>query len=380
MGQSGGFAFRKTMRQSSPASNERTPSKRFSLRSLSPAGGFSRASPPTGASGMRHTLRGPPAQENRPSTASRIANFGRGSAAKGARGSKKSSSRFGDSSDEDAPAGSRFRSRFDDSSDEDDVTPRAAPRPVSMPVLKSGRSSRGELTATRGFQPAAEASPALPEEEEEDEEEPPVLGDPEKEVGLQTPKARVVDDGGLRRSRSGRGGLIGSPTSPDMSTPGAFGAGGGSRSKKRNSLMSVLRRKKHGAGAIQRAEVMDSAARRDTPLERGAHQLKGMRRLDDDQEEQDDQPTPLSQHQQQPRSPRLQKRTVSLTHDAGAGWLFPGREAEAERSGNLGTRTMSGSSTVVVAPRQMTSASLTSIGEGKKKRFGALRRVFRLPE
>jgi hypothetical protein len=143
--------------------------------------------------------------------------------------------------------------------------------------------------------------------------------------------------------------------------------------------MSVLRRKKHGAGAIQRAEVMDSAARRDTPLERGAHQLKGIRsRDDDDQEDQEEElPTP----QQQPRSPRLQKRTVSLSHDIGAGhaWPFPGREVEAERSGNLGTRTMSGSSTVGV-PRQMTSASLASIGEGKKKRFGALRRVFRLPD
>lgn len=383
LGQGAGFGFRKTMRQSSPAGNEpaaRTPpSKRFSLRSLSPTGGFGRPSPPAGGgSGLRQTLRGPPAQE-RPSTASRIASFGRGSSSgKGGRGSRlggigsKGSSRFGDSSDdEDAPR-TRFRSRFDDSSDEDDIAPRpqSSSRPLSMPLTSRPRVN----------QASAEASPALPEEEEEDDEDELAgMVDPEKNLPQSAvPSGVPNNDNGLRRSRSGRGGLVGSQTTPITSTAGVIGVGGGSRSKKRNSLMSVLRRKKQGSGAIQRSEMMDSAARRDTRLERAAHQLKGIRSHDRDHDEPEPEPEQEQIEEPQARSPRLQKRTVSLTHDVGASWPFPGREGEV-RSGNLGTRMLSGSPAAVM--REPTTMSLTSsIGEGKKKRFGALRRVFRLPE
>lgn len=230
---SGGIGFRKTMRAGTGDSSlgyreprdQQNSGSRFSLRG---------ASPPVS---MRTTLRG----ERR-----RSDDLGNGYLRFAGRSGKsekkgKQMSRFGnDSSDEDEAVGRRFTSRFEDSSDEDMVP--AEPLPgLSARTMRSGDK--------------APPSPPLPEEEELSEEEAPdVVGNEEKRPGV------TSADTSLRRSRSGRG----------------LDAG----ERKRGSLInSVLRRnKKHAGGTkISRPELMESAARRDTNLERSADELTALR-------------------------------------------------------------------------------------------------------
>lgn len=230
---SGGFGFRKTMRAGTggPSADlqvlsEKEPSiRRSSLRGASP--------PVT----MRKTLRGERRRSN--DSGNSYLRFPGSSGKSGKKAARKS--RFGDdSSDEDEGLGRRFTSRFDDSSDEE-LAP-AEPLPhLSAKTMRSGRKGP--------------PSPPLPEEEELSEEEAPVqAAEEEKTPGVTSAGTS------LRRSRSGRG-LEAGP-------------------RKRNSFMSsVLRRnKKHdGAGKISRPEVMESAARRDTNLERSADELIALR-------------------------------------------------------------------------------------------------------
>lgn len=234
---SGGFGgFRKTMRAGGGSGGggsldlkepveEHTSSHRASLRGASP--------PVT----MRTTLRG----ERRRSSESgnSYLRFPGSSGKSSKKGTRKS--RFGDdSSDEDGGLSHRFTSRFEDSSDEDLAPVQPLP-PLIAKTMRSGR--RGP------------PSPPLPEEEElSEEEEADVPAAEEKTPGV------TSADTSLRRSRSGRG-LDAAP-------------------RKRNSFMSsVLRRnKKHdGVGKISRPEVMESAARRDTTLERSADELIALR-------------------------------------------------------------------------------------------------------
>jgi hypothetical protein len=303
--------------------------------------------------------------------------------------SKASSSRFSDSSDDDAGP-MRFRSRFDESSDDDDVRSPASPT-ASMPkTMRSGRKDTDVpdwKTPIAQRHPAAEPSPALPEEQEESDEEP--QHDEENEVISPLPQRK--------NSRSGRGDLISSPTatSPVVSPT--------EKSSRRGSFMSVLRRKKNKTGGIARPERMDSAARRDTKLERTPDELKEIRRSGDlDREEEEDGPV-------RPRSPRLQKRTHSMPLDSvvGSPWPLgsPG-EGDGEKtngaglkrpstSGNLGTRTMSGGGAngrPAFMQRRTASSNLLGVGaegsviggggggERKKKKFGALRKMFRLDD
>lgn len=230
---SGGFGFRKTMRAGSggpSANNHESAEKEPSIRRLSLRG----ASPPVT---MRTTLRGERRRSN--DSGNSYLRFPGSSGKSSKKAARKS--RFGDdSSDEDEGLGRRFTSRFDDSSDEDLAPVEPLPR-LSAKTMRSGRKGP--------------PSPPLPEEEELSEEEPPVQAAEEEK----TPGVTSADTS-LRRSRSGRG-LEGGP-------------------RKRNSFMSsVLRRnKKHdGAGKISRPEVMESAARRDTNLERSADELIALR-------------------------------------------------------------------------------------------------------
>ncbi|KAJ4386363.1 hypothetical protein N0V93_009258 [Gnomoniopsis smithogilvyi] len=230
---SGGFGFRKTMRAGAPDGlldskepvEQQISSHRVSLRGASP--------PVT----MRTTLRG----ERRRSSESgnSYLRFPGSSGKGGKKGTRKS--RFGDdSSDEDEGLSRRFTSRFEDSSDED-LAP-AEPLPtLSTKTMRSGR--RGP------------PSPPLPEEEELSDDEAPIAAAAEEK----TPGVTSADST-LRRSRSGRG-LEAGP-------------------RKRNSFMSsVLRRnKKHdGVGKITRPDMVESAARRDTNLERSADELMVLR-------------------------------------------------------------------------------------------------------
>ena len=213
-----------------------------------------------------------------------------------------------------ASAGGAFRSRFVDSSDEDeDVGPstlaagarRNTKEHVVPKTLRTGSSMRS--ASARPASLSTPLSPLLPEEVEEVEE------DEKGEKGEEAARAArsavgpsssssssaavmgVNDSIGtktLRRSRSGRGQIV--PASPSYSptTTGAVGLNGSMATPTRRSsgIMSVLRRKKNdspvsptsisnGASGnkIRRAGLVDSAARRDTQLERSSRELAAVR-------------------------------------------------------------------------------------------------------
>lgn len=356
---SGGFGFRKTMRAGSggpPADIQEPAAKEPSSHRLSLRG----ASPPVT---MRKTLRG----ERRRSSDSGTSylRFPGSSGKSGKKGARKS--RFGDdSSDEDEGLGRRFTSRFEDSSDEDLAPAEPLPR-LSTKTMRSGRSGP--------------PSPPLPEEEElsEEAEAPALAAEEEKTPGV------TSADTSLRRSRSGRG----LETGP----------------RKRNSFMSsVLRRnKKHdNAGKISRPEVMESAARRDTNLERSADELIALR-------------TNSGQS-----SPKLYKRTAPTTSngDAQSDWPLAldqqrtndtaGDEDKdvfydaTDGPGSASVASPQSSSVLGQAKSQpsiprpaflmrrtiSTNGTINTDGVGgeggaaarKKKKFGTLRRMFRLDE
>ncbi|TWU74405.1 hypothetical protein ED733_003048 [Metarhizium rileyi] len=226
------------------------PTRRFSLRSLSPPtlrrNSFSSLPPGTspsmsgGTGRLRQSLRDRPQPSN---SRLKMGGFKRSSGL----GSKSmTGSRFADSSDEDegGVTTSFFRSRFADSSDEDEPIP--LPKSKGLPKsLRNGNGSNAVLPNRDS------ASPEPPDEDEE----------------LVQPKRGTVVNGqsSLRRSRSGRGTL--SPMSPnDMPRP----------TTRRGSFMSMLRRKKHPSDKISK-DVGESAARKDTNLERTAEELAVLR-------------------------------------------------------------------------------------------------------
>ncbi|KAK4042153.1 hypothetical protein C8A01DRAFT_14202 [Parachaetomium inaequale] len=458
-----GFGFRHSMRPTSPpsAQAENHASKRFSLRTLSPAGSVS----PTGTQ-MRTTLRDSSAGK-KTSNGIRMPSFslsyggGKKSGSK-ASGNKKTGSRFSsrlaDSSNEDGGKGveSGFRSRFEDSSDDEPVMPIPAllPKSASAPYAAvSGGHLRKESSI---------ASTALPEELEEseashdlDDTKPP----PPPTMPLINTTTTTTTS--LRRTRSGKGQLTGSQTAPSLShapdgSTTARDAGRGGASRRNSILMSVLRphRRKDGSGSggkVGRAEVSESAARRDTRLERSVGQLERIRSRgegdrDDGEGEEEAVPSPSSPS---PKSPRLRKRGSQSQRGASfsaAGVVAPaaspppaaggggggaaaradidemmikvGRDGESEllfnpagqirrsstatmtTSGNLGTRTLSGGGGGGflhlhhhhLPQRRVSSmgmmdgggasvdggsvAGASSTATARKKRFGALRRMF----
>lgn len=382
-----GFGFRRTLRQQSPAQSERAgrPSGRFSLRSMSPPSPTSRVPSGGMGMGMRTSLRSP--KETKPSSGGlHFGHFGKKSS-KSAPKSTAGSSRFSDSSDDDD--GRRtFRSRFDESSDEDDIR---APAPLSLPKTMRGSRQDTDTRPNRRYQ-APELSPPLPEEQEETDLEDNLRHNEEKE-----PISPLPQQG--KNARSGRGGLVASPPATPLEAP---------KTSRRGSFMSVLRRRrdKNKTGGIARPEVMDSAARRDTKLERSPDELKEIRRSGDLDREGGEEDVGGSSSPARPRSPRLQKRTNSMPLDAvvSGGWPLgsPGSErppspangvGKVQRpatSGNLGTRTMSSSSARPVFGQRRTASShlLARVheegsvagGERKKKKFGALRKMFGLDD
>lgn len=369
---SSGLGFRKTMRTGTGSVDLQEPreqtSSRFSLRGMSPAGRG--ASPPVSmGSRMRTTLRGdPPARRGSEDSGKGYlrfsGSFGRPSDKKG-----KQRSRFGeDSSDEDEGVSRRFASRFEDSSDED----LAPAEPLPPLGLKTMRGAKGKRVP----------SPPLAEEEEMSEEEGAVGAD-DKTPGV---TSGVAGDTSLRRSRSGRGADGGRPASRH----GGF-------------MSSVLRRnKKNDGGAkISRPELTESAARRDTNLERSAEELTALR----------------SNSVQGQASPRLHKAVASppkgtrgnwplgiestadakqpqeteavsnekemdVVHDAGDPVVrspsilgHSKSQPSMNRPAFLSRRTMSMSGTI-----QTDDLGSDVTAGRKKKKFGALRRMFKLDD
>ncbi|KAK1750269.1 hypothetical protein QBC47DRAFT_123358 [Echria macrotheca] len=421
--------FRMSMRPTPPSRPEKDTSQRFSLRSLSPASsGFGRTSqaPPislTTGSQIRQTLRDSSSERKKASGGIRMPTFKLSPGSKKGKRASTShfSSRFADSSDEDVnPKKAGFRSRFEDSSDEETVTPLVSTtQPPAIGQLRNQDST---------------ASTALPEElEESDSAANPELPaqHAEKVTTAAVPVARS-HSASMRPTRAGSGRLPTSQTAPVLGGS-ATTKGADRHTGKRSSLMTVLRRRKpDSSGKISRPVVTESAARQDTKLERNTSQLRGIRKAsteappeDDDGEEED------GLQAEPPKSPRLQKRIVSLarsiehskvddtaadpdgvagTHDllpSPQGFQSPGAAATEPNgfakdeefiptppqrpsgtSANLGTRTLSGGSSAQPGflGRRTLSSGVMSIDAPstvgttgqKKKKFGALRRMFGL--
>jgi len=446
-----GFGFRHSMRPTSPPSTaDDSHSKRFSLRTLSPTGSTSRhvaESPRTSMSAntMRTTLRDSSTGRKPSGGGIRMPSFGlpygggkKSGSKKKASGSR-ASSRFADSSDEegDGAVSSGFRSRFEDSSDDERVMPIPIPLPPNKPASTtsgSGHHLRKESSI---------ASTALPEELEESDEFQGRAADATPTQQQPQPTTTTTLNTTLRRTRSGRGQLP-DPSSTTQAT-GPETANERHRATRRGSFLSVLRHRKKGSGAdkasnnnkIGRPEVTESAARRDTRLERSAGQLERIRSRGEGEEGEEEEREGEEENEVTPvatvvvRSPRLQKRgsqrgsgVVSPALAGAAGGengvllMAGGRAGEGEdggfavsppphqqqhrrssASGNLGTRTLSGgifhlhphhrrvSSMGVDAPvtghphsvegsvaGSLAGASSTT----RKKRFGALRKIFGL--
>ncbi|KAK0749443.1 hypothetical protein B0T18DRAFT_487350 [Schizothecium vesticola] len=318
-------AFRQSMRQASPTaqptaqptvqptSQPEKSFKRFSLRSRSPPVSMNNAS-----SQMRQTLRDSSSERKKssPSGGFRMPSFGLSQGANSKKAEQRASStkvtsRFGDSSDEEGGGGkSGFRSRFEESSDDEPLSPISPPK--RSPTILAHLRHQESLAST-----------ALPEELEESEELPvndrqatddaqkfaaaPALPAGQQPATANTPATPPAGPAATQLAPVLGITTMVKGTERHPSTP-----------SKRHSIMSALRRKKqHG---ISRPEITESAARRDTKLERPVSQLRRIRTSDAaaapladhaeaESDDDDENPRPLPRS---PRSPKLQKRVASL--------------------------------------------------------------------
>lgn len=248
--------FRMSMRsniQEPPPPGAAKASGRFSLRSMSPPA-FPRNSitslpaTPTSMSGgggrIRHSMRG---EATAPAPKMRLSPFKRSPGGKKG-GKAQGGSRFADSSDEDEGGPSLFSSRFVDSSDDEDV-PRAQPRSKGMAKSMRG-ANRSASAAASGTASVTRASRGMS------------LTVPDRDGEA------AQNASGLHRSGSGRGTLISLTAAPQ-------GDDAARQRPRRGSIMSILRRKKDPS-KISR-DVSESAARRDTRLERSPDELSRVR-------------------------------------------------------------------------------------------------------
>lgn len=374
-----GFSLRSSMRPSSanPTQDITRSSGRFSLRSLSPTGSSFRQSLATNATSgapaptMRRTLRSSSvSSQERILPSIHFPSFGRSNKNPTTKRSKRSS-RLGDSSDEDEGEIAGFRSRFDDSSDEESVRPSTSAQagPLSRGTL------RGSATGAAGFRKSTpvpevdEDSPALPDS---DDEMPSPMQSLRRKApiggaGLARSNSEALGTAILTRSRSGRGGFdtsVSTPTTPNR--------------ERRSSLMGILRRNKRAdpAGKIQRSGLVESAARRDTRLERSSEQLRDLRsdnssglRLQKRSSVKRNDSWPLGE----PSGNEGIKRPSSagnLLGGSGTGGAGQRPELNDRRSTSLGLPT--------VYQNERDEVIVDGVEHKKKKKFGALRRMFGL--
>ncbi|MCJ1248078.1 hypothetical protein MMC30_005293 [Trapelia coarctata] len=345
----GRYTMKRSMR-ATPTDERSKPdqSSRFSLRSLSPTGLTGRNQFNAAPSGMRTSMRGTADVANSQSAKSPTRSFGFGKSSKTratpGKSASRFSSRFGDSSDEDD--GPRvFRSRFVDSSDEDEPamrSPKFAPVRGIPRRIEEGDSTdledSGEEKGLRGSK-----KPQLPQSPQS----PPT-------TKLQ---GAALASGSLRRNGSGR----------DLSKSGDMGTGlrmkkDAENEKKKRSFFGSLGRKKDDS-KVMKADV-ESAARRDTPLERS----KVERQLS-------------SQAVPQPaKHPKLQRRNTPKRY-ASDSWPLP------QIPGVVDSRPITSDGVVGGRPgmgsRQPTAQTTDTNGvvvgrSGKKKRFPMLRKAFGL--
>jgi hypothetical protein len=379
-----GSTMRRSMR-GSVDERQQSPvrSSRFSLRSLSPTGStyrkpFSTSVPPSGSqthmrSSLRSSVRAAPTLRSpKPERTSRLPGFGRSSTKPAQKPIRQRSSRFADSSDEE-DARPTFRSRFVDSDSDDD----------DIPAPRSGGFGAGTMRANepvRGIpkRVGAEDGDSSDLPDSDDEKKTPAS------PGLKLTKNRqngsaaqslTLASGSLRRSGSGRE-TMASPATTTIVTARP-------QHTRRGSFMSILRRKKDPTSKVRKSDA-ESAARRDTPLERSKSDLAAVKRQES-----------YNSATGRPSTPKLQKKAPGwplvsdspakildgedgrpFSADAGDGVV--GSEANGVTNGNttrpdLGTRRFTATG--------LGEVDLNGVGKGrKKKKFGALRRMFRLDD
>ncbi|KAI1417242.1 hypothetical protein F5Y13DRAFT_202772 [Hypoxylon sp. FL1857] len=365
----GGGFLRHSMRpQSSGQSHDVTKgSGRFSLRSLSPAGSSFRhslGSSPVGGvppPAMRRTLRsGSVSSQERILPSIHFPSFGRSNKSSSTKRSKRSR----------LP---NFRSRFDDSSDEESVRPTSSSQagPLSRGTLRASTAGTAGFRRATPVQEVDEDSPELPDSDIEmpsplqsPRARPPVGG-----TGLSRSNSEALGTATLTRSRSGRGGFNTSVSMPVIPNR-----------ERRSSIMGILRRNKRAdpAGKIQRSGLMESAARRDTRLERSSEQLRDLRG-------------------DRPSSPRLQKRASVRKNDSwplgdpadGGSMMRPhsagnlldqGSTASAAQRPDLSGRRSTSLGLPAAYDDERDNVTVDGLGHRKKKKFGALRRMFGLDD
>lgn len=327
-----------TLRGPGPINATPAQSSRFSIRSLSPSSrrlSVSSTTRPTPS--LRAAVDEPPKSPRRL--------FSRTKAAPAPKAFKPSS-RFADSSDEeDARPATTFSSRFADSSDEeDDATP--------PPVVSSVRRPQSLKPIPRSSAADGDSSD-LPDSDDSS----PFRGAP----GVNAAAVRMA------RANFQSGGNATEISAADFrEVP-----------RKKGGLMSILRRKKpEQSGRIQRTEWGESAARRDTPLERTKADLEIVKSRD--------------ASVRAAQSPRLQKRagpsrTASWQAAPPVGAQADERPATSDgvadgwKADGEGVGVVNGAaaSRPGVLRRNNTVGSVEIFGaEGKKKKFGRLRRLF----
>ncbi|RDL41506.1 uncharacterized protein BP5553_01485 [Venustampulla echinocandica] len=375
-------AFRNSMRgirDENPGGRNQSPAgtRRFSLRSLSPASSNFRQTMSPPPSQMRSSMRNaigpaPTLRGNNPpsggKSAFRLPGFGRSGPPKQAtrpRSGPMRTSRFADSSDEEdsQPA---FRSRFVESSDEEDEPlPRRAPsKRFSAPVSGIPERRSAENVESSDLPDSDDEASAPVQKRAQNG----VITKPQAQNGTAKPSAGgpALASGSLRRSGSGRGAItpIVSSGRPDKT--------------RRGSIISILRRKKPDPSSKVRKSDAESAARRDTPLERSRSDLAIVRSGS--------------------MSPRLQKKNPYLptrSQSVGGSWPLASNEegapfgGDAEgietaiTGGDKDTRPGMGSRRSTAASKIADVGFSNGVGvDGmkKKKKFGALRRMFKLDD
>lgn len=394
-----GMGFRRTMRGSlreapAPASDGGRGSGRFSLRSLSPTGSAFRrnstaSSPPPMIMGgrMRHSLRGESSDAS--SSRMRVSGFGR-------KGKKtRGGSRFDDSSDEDE-ARPAFGSRFVDSS-EDEGTPTPRPKQKRVPRTMRNQASSNAAAAAMGATVTPshvedEDSPDLPDSDDEPERPLPAV----TSNGTTSMSPRTAST--LKRSGSGRESL---GALPPVQTAGDVTTSPRPNHKRRGSFMSsILRRKKDPSDKISR-NLGESASRRDTRLERSteelavirsnsgshAHNTRLQKRSGANWPLQDGHHT----HEEEDRFDDGSQNTYVVDEErrpSTAGGPGPSPTSPTIKTGFLKRRSTSHSAIGAThnappAPVDGQSQGVpegSEIGTPRKKKFGALRKMFRLDD
>ena len=384
-----GISLRRSMRgrdeQNGGRQQSALRSSRFSLRSMSPTGrGRSKDNAPpinlqtTMRSSMRNSLDSP----NRTKSPVGILGFGRSTSTKPTKAIRPRASRFADSSDEDEPS-STFRSRYVDSSDDDEPAPKA-----SLPRTRNSVPVRG-IPHPPGVIDGDSSD--LPDSD--DERGPSIQLGPARQNG--TSQGTALAASTLQRSGSGRGTLVAPGTVTSVMGPPR------TPHSRRPSIMSILRRKKPDSSSRVRKSDAESPARRDTPLERSASELKVVKRNDSGGRLE-----AVGRTDSMGSIGKLQKRHMPpvLTPTQGRGtspWPLPGGGEVAVNGGKDGDgveilndegrpstadAVISNGNTGLERPdlgsRRITATGLGDVDLGlsprKPKKFPRLRRMFRL--